>query len=418
MANSFSAFFETLVAGTDEYNQAKVGRTALLDAVYKDIKPEAARIGKTVDVYFPDVGPLTAVNNGQLTPSSVSPNYIPLVFQTRAGAALQFQDFEQWQTAVDLARKFFDPLYKRAKEYLNGQIAALITQANFNSNAPIIGATQGEVLVGDQLNAWNVLADQKVPLEDSDKLRLLVHNNIYKKMMGDSAWVQESLVGAMIAGEAAPKAAIGNAFNFQPVWDQQMPTASGMIIYGQVQVTNGSTAVTGLNTAFTQQLTASASYLTFGNDPTKTQYKVATVTSDTAIVLSASYTGNTATTSARLITVLTGTSVAIATSGAVTGVGTSFTTGLSVGQWITVSGDTNTGANIYQIATITSNTAATVVTPPTIAVAAGTATVQAYTSLRCTNTPSPWHCGPSRRRARHAMWSTFRTSTSWEFPSA
>ena len=126
----------------------------------------------------------------------MNPNYIPLVFQTRAGAALQFQDFEQWQTAVDLAQKFFDPLYKRAREYLNGQIAALITTSNFNANAPIIGATQGEVGVNDQLNAWGVLADQKVPLEDRDKLRLMVHNQVYRKMLGDSAWVQESLVSA------------------------------------------------------------------------------------------------------------------------------------------------------------------------------------------------------------------------------
>ena len=83
MANNFAAFFETLVAGADEYNKAKVGRTALLDAVYKDVKPEAARIGKTVDVYFPDVGPLQAINNGILTATTVNPNYIPLVFQTR-----------------------------------------------------------------------------------------------------------------------------------------------------------------------------------------------------------------------------------------------------------------------------------------------------------------------------------------------
>ncbi|MGO9112598.1 MAG: hypothetical protein ACLP9L_25485, partial [Thermoguttaceae bacterium] len=133
------------------------------------------------------------------------------------GAALQFQDFEQWQTAVDLAQKFFDPLYKRAKEYLNGQIAALITPANFSANAPIIGATQGEVLVPDQLKAWDTLADQKVPLEDSEKLRLMVHNNVYRKMLGDSAWVQESLVSAMIAEPARRRGDLGNAFNFQPI---------------------------------------------------------------------------------------------------------------------------------------------------------------------------------------------------------
>ena len=48
--------------------------------------------------------------------------------------------------------------------------------------------------VADQLNAWNALADQKVPLEDTEKLKLMVHNNVYRKMLGDAAWVQESLV--------------------------------------------------------------------------------------------------------------------------------------------------------------------------------------------------------------------------------
>ena len=326
------------------------------------------------------MGPLQAINNGQLTATSVNPNYIPLVFQTRAGSALQFQDFEQWQTAVDLAQKFFDPLYKRAREYLNGQIAALITPTNFNSNAPIIGTTQGEVTVSNQLTAWDVLADQKVPLEDTDKLRLMVHNNVYRQMLGDSAWVQESLVSAAIAQEARQKADLGHAFNFQPVWDQQMPTSSGSIIYGQVTVTNGSTAVTGSCTSFTTQLTAGSTYLTFGNDPTRTKYLVSTVTSDTAIVLGATYAGATATTSARLQTVLAGT-VAIATTGAVTGSGTAFTTALSVGQWVSVAGDTNTGTPIYQIAAITTNTAATVVTAPTTAVSAGVATVKSYTNL-------------------------------------
>ena len=186
MANNFSAFFETLVAGADEYNKAKVGQTALLDAVYKDVKPEAARIGKTVDVYFPDFGPLSNIGNGILTGQTVTPNFIPLVFQNRAGAALQFQDFEQWQTAVDLAQKFFDPLYKRAREFLNGQLAALITPANFNANAPIIGAIQGEVRCCRSAQRLGLLADQKVPLDDSDKLHLLVHNRVYQKMLGDA----------------------------------------------------------------------------------------------------------------------------------------------------------------------------------------------------------------------------------------
>ncbi|MGA2703485.1 MAG: hypothetical protein ABSH35_20600 [Isosphaeraceae bacterium] len=386
MANNFSAFFETLVAGADEYNKAKVGRTALLDAVYKDVKPEAARIGKTVDVYFPDVGPLQAINNGQLAATSVNPNYIPLVFQTRAGAALQFQDFEQWQTAVDLAQKFFDPLYKRAKEYLNGQIAALITPANFNSNAPIIGTVQGEVQVTDQLNAWSTLADQKVPLEDSQKLKLMVHNRVYQNMLNDSKWVQESIVSAAIAKEARENAALANAFNFVPVWDQQMPTASGSIIYGQVNVTNGSAAVTGVNTSFTTQLVAGTSYLIFGNDPTKTQYKVTTVTDSLDIVLASTYAGSTATTSARLITNLA-TTTALTNAGAITSSGAGSLTASMVGQWISIAGDTNPGSQLYQIATVANATTGTAVGTaagtgwPTNNISAGVTTVQSYTNL-------------------------------------
>src|SRR5208282_2552547 len=115
--------------------------------------------------------------------------------------------------------------------------------------------------------------------------------------------------------------------------------------------------VTGLDTVFTQQLVAGTSYLMFGNDPTKTQYKVSTVTSDTAIVLSSTYSGATATTTARLITNLAGT--ASMSGNAITGSGTAFTTGLSVGQWVVFSAGTT--STPYQIAGITSATAATVV---------------------------------------------------------
>ncbi len=380
MANNFSAFFETLVAGAGEYNKAKVGRTALLDAVYKDVKPEAARVGKTVDVYFPDVGPLTNIGNSQLVGTSVNPNYIPLVFQNRAGAALQFQDFEQWQTAVDLAQKFFDPLYKRAKEYLNGQIAALITQANFNSNAPIIGATQGEVAVTDQLNAWNTLADQKVPLEDREKLRLMVHNNVYQKMLGDSAWVQESLVSAAIAKEAREVADVGHAFNFQVIWDQQMPSQSGSIIYGQVVVTNGSATVTGLNTNFTS-LTAGVAtesvYLIFGNDSTKTAYSISSIASDTSLTLGSTYSGSTATTTARRLTVLSGTASSSSTT--LTGSSSHFTTEVSVGDWLQ---STTVPASLAQVASISSDTSLTFVAAPSTSFASSSVVKKvSYTNL-------------------------------------
>ncbi len=392
MANNFAAFFETLVAGADEYNKAKVGQTALLNAVYKDVKPEAARIGKTVDVYFPDFGPLAAIGNGILTGQSVSPNYIPLVFQNRAGAALQFQDFEQWQTAVDLAQKFFDPLYKRAREFLNGQLAALITTSNFNANAPVTGAIQGEVAVADQLNAWGILADQKVPLDDSDKLKLLVHNRVYQKMLGDAGWVQESLVAAAIASDARTKAQLQHAFNFQPVWDQQMPTASGSILYGQVTLTSGSATVTGLNTNFTTAGTGGTSllgyYLVFGNDSTKLLYKVTAVASDTSLTLNnviptTLVASGSVVTTARSIQVVAHTVSTTAGSTSVT-ITSGDLTSANIGQWLSFGTGINTatGTNLYQITNVVTTTV-TLATPIQAGNDAGTvyATVNGYTNL-------------------------------------
>ena len=296
---------------------------------------------------------------------------------------MQFQDFEQWQTATDLAQKFFDPLHKRVREYLNGQIAAQITTSNFSSNFPITGSAQGEVQVTDSINAWSALADAKVPMEDGKKLHLAVHNQVWRKMITDNAYTEEFQVGIAIAQMAREQNKLAPVFNFNPVWDQQMPTTSGSIINGQVQPTNGSATVTGTNTAFTSDLVAGSSYLTFGSDSTKTQYLVTAISSDVSLTLSSTFSGTTPSfpTTARKITNLTGTVSVSTSSPTVSGTNTLFTTQLTVGQWLTFSSDAT--STPYQVLSIASNTSATLAS--NIAAAANgsgqTATVQAFTNL-------------------------------------
>lgn len=380
MANTFTAFHQTLFAASDAYNDAKVSRTALLDCVYKDVKPEAATQGKTLQIPFPDLGPMQSVGNGALTADDVNVPYVTLTFQTRVGKAIKATDFERWQASpAQLMENFMKPLHARAMEYLNGAIAGLVTTTNFNASAPIIGATQGEVTPVDQLAAWNALADQRVPLEDSSSLNLLTHNNVYAKMMGDPNWVQESIAGATIAMKARMKAEIDSAFNFTPRWDQQMPAASGTIIYGDVTVTNGSAAVVGVNSAFTTDLTT-AHKLVFANDPTRTAYAISAIGSDTALTLGSTYAGSTATTTARRIKALAGT--VSNSGGALTGSGTAFTTALSVGDWLYDVTDPDAGT--WRVTAIASNTGATIApigasTYPSWS--GDTLAVQSYTNL-------------------------------------
>ena len=187
----------------------------------------------------------------------------------------------------------------------------------------------------------------------------------------------------MIAEPARRRGDLGNAFNFQSIWDQQMPSSTGSIIYGQVTVTNGSTAVTGLNTNFTTASSTGTSlanqYLIFGNDATKTPYKVNSVSDNFDLVLASSYTGATATTSARLVTICP--NQASGSSGSATVTITIAGSNLVVGQWLTFANDPTSTA--YQIQSL--GTSNLVLTAPLAtgfsAYTAQNVTVLSYTCL-------------------------------------
>ena len=157
-----------------------------------------------------------------------------------------------------------------------------------------------------------------------------------------------------------------------------MPTSSGSMLYGQVTTTASSTTVTGLNTVFTQQLTAGSSYLTFGNDSTKTQFKVTAIASDTSLTIGSSTNIVTGTTSARVQTVTGGNVTVTAGSTAVTS--SAKFGGITAGQWFVFAADsTNTP---YQIATVTDTSNIVLVQPYAGSTdSSHLATVQSYTNL-------------------------------------
>lgn len=296
MANALNAFVERLIAAAGDYNAATVGQLSYLDAVYMDVRSEVARNGQTITVNFPDFGPLTDIGVGDLVISDVNAGSFDLTFSEHPCGAFKVADFEQYVTAPDIKEKFLDPMYKRAAEYINGRIAGLITPTNFNVNPVIQAAKPGQIAVQDQLNAWNVLANQKVPLENAGDLNLLTHNDVYRNLLGDSQWTQESLVGVMIAQQARERAQLRPAFNFLPRWDQQAPRTATPIA-GTIAVTQGSAAVVGTGTNFATAL-AEGQYVTFAGDALKGTYRIKTITNGTNLVLETPYTGANLTTSA------------------------------------------------------------------------------------------------------------------------
>ena len=318
MANNVQAFFERLTAAAGEYNKAKVGTLGALDAVYLDVRPEVARMGQTIRVYFPDVTAFTDQAANDWNPDNVNPNYVDVPFGQRPGKALLIRDFEQFQTSTDIIDQFIDPNFKRACEYANGEVFGQVTSSNFNVYGAI-STTPAELDVASARLAWNMLTRNKVPVTDPANSTVLYHPDVHQNTLTDPAWSQENLVSAVIAQGARQDVADGGgertfplqgigaesaanqAFRFRRRFDQQAPTSQkGLTLAGTVAVTNGSTAVTGTTTSFLTQVAAAVTsptisntaWVTIGTDTT--EYPVASVTDATHLTLAIPYGGSTA----------------------------------------------------------------------------------------------------------------------------
>lgn len=289
--NNVTAFLETLVASSGEYNAAKVSELSFLNGVYLDVKAEVARNGKTIQVYFPDLGPVTDQQANAWTPEDINPNYVNVVFNQRPGKAIKIHDFDQWQTSVEIADKFYDPMFKRSLEYFNNQIASLINTTNFNTYNTVVCSTPMEIGVRDAARAWNRLANNKVPVSDPNMLNLFKHNDVHSTMVADTQWNQESLVGVTAAEKARQAADLGASFKFRHRWDQQAPRKT-VALTGTIAATNGSATLTGTSTSFSSQVNANDNIILAG-DTTETPYRVLTVGSNTSITLTGNYTGAT-----------------------------------------------------------------------------------------------------------------------------
>ena len=252
------------------------------------MQSETGRAGKTVQVYFPDVGAFTDAGVADWSPEDMDLDYIDVVFDQHPGKAKLIRDFEQWQTAVSILDKLLDPAFKRGLEYFNGLIAGLITNANFNSNAIIVGATPGEVTVNDAATAWDTLATAKVPVRDTPNLSLFTHNTVHRKMLVDTAWSQENLVGAMIAQRAARRRTWVKPSTSPSAGTSSASRKPARRVTGTVSGSAASGTVTGSSTTFASgtaaQLVEVGDRVTIAGDTTL--YTITAIASDTSLTVS------------------------------------------------------------------------------------------------------------------------------------
>lgn len=319
MAISPAAFLERLTAASGDFNKAKVGTLSALDAVYNDVRPEVARKGQTIRIYYPDLGAFVDQGSNDWNPDPLNPGYVDVPFGQRPGKAILIHDFEQFQTETDIIEQYFDPMYKRAMEYANAEVFDLLTTGNFPTTITGGTATSGyypsytpistlpsTLDVGSARLAWNLLVNNKVPISGDGNATVLYHPDVHANTLVDPAWSQENLVGQVIAlstraDAAGPMDDSNRAFKFTRRYDQQAPFVASANLTGTVTVANGTTTVTGSSTKFTTQVApapisgtnqvSNIGWIQFVGDSPLVYYPMS-VQSDTAGTLLQAYQGS------------------------------------------------------------------------------------------------------------------------------
>jgi len=225
MANNVTGFFQTLVAASTKANEALVGTTALLDAVYLDYSPITAAPYQTLNVPIPQqvTGQVADAGTGDPVFTDVAAVTKPISLNKHPQYGFRISDFEQYTSAEQIRQVFIDPAIKGIAETANAAIAALLNSGALPVN-PVIATTGSIVPVANFLTGFARLADQKVPVQDMPNMSYISAPTVYAKTLQDPQWTQESIASARTAEEARRMGNLRAAFGSTPQMDQQMPT--------------------------------------------------------------------------------------------------------------------------------------------------------------------------------------------------
>ena len=224
MANSVSSFWQTLVVAATEASQLLAPNWRAIESIYLDYSPEPATIGQTLDIPIPGDPSAAVTDNGvgDVTLTDIAFSTVPMTFNNHPLFGYTVRDFEQFNSPAQIRNRFLDAAIKGVKNYINKQICALFTTANFPTHAAI-PATAHIVTTAQALAGYAVLSDSYVPVQDNpEDMSLLLPSIPYAAVLGDTQWTQAQIAGMSTAETVRATGVMPTAYGFSLKLDQQM----------------------------------------------------------------------------------------------------------------------------------------------------------------------------------------------------
>jgi hypothetical protein len=238
MPNTVSGFYQTLVAAASEASAALVGQTKMLDCVYKDYSPVAATPGKLITINIPTTPTYSGgtpniadIGVGDFTIVDVAHTAPQLNFNKHPGYAYIIRDFEQYNSPTSIRNGFLDAAIKGMAQFINLELCALVTAANFDSYTSITGGAD-TFTEANFRTAWSNLAGAKVPVRDNGNLFFLTHPIPYAAMLTDDEFTADSNIGWIRADSSKRKAMLGQQWGADVDFDQDFPIPAAGVYAG------------------------------------------------------------------------------------------------------------------------------------------------------------------------------------------
>ena len=229
-----SGLFQTIVSGVSEACQVLAPTWAANDSIYWDHNPEQpGSLYKTLNVALP-TDPSAQVQDIQANDMVLNEAgfaTVPIILNRHPQFSTPIRDYDQFQTPLQVKESFARGALIALKNFINADVAALATTANFTTNSAI-SCTGGAVTTTQYTGALAVLADQRVPVENNPRdmtflLPSIPYYNLEDPTTGTAgaAWSQAFIAGNRFAEEVRATGKVPIAFGTQFRLDQQMPVS-------------------------------------------------------------------------------------------------------------------------------------------------------------------------------------------------
>lgn len=219
---------ETLVAESSAASASLEIPKAMLDSVFTDLKPlNGYGLGGNIVINVPTVSKanVTDIGNGSLgTPADIAESSVTVSISTKASNARKIPGFDEVKSNYRIAEQLIQPMLEEVLDYVDNDLASLVTSTNFTAAATITGGA--DTLTRAQCATARANLRAKGVDFSKGEVSLVIPPVVYGNILGGTEFTNEANVGLRMSESANMLGVLMNIFGANVKEDYYLPVIS------------------------------------------------------------------------------------------------------------------------------------------------------------------------------------------------